>query len=44
MGIVKGTGTRRRSRRNEKDNGILKNIRKRNMSRKYDYNIYEVLE
>ena len=43
-GIVKGTGTRHRSRRNERDYGILRNIRQINMRRKYDYNIYEVLE
>ena len=41
--MVKVTGTRH-SRRNEKDNKILRNIRQRNRIRKYDYNIYEALE
>ena len=41
---IKGTGIRHRSRRNEKDNGILRNVRQRNRIRKYNYNIYKVLE
>ena len=42
--MVKGTGTRHRSRGNEKDHGILRNVRQRNRIRKSDYNIYKVLE
>ena len=42
--MVKGTGTMHRSRGNKKDHGIPRNIRQRNRIRKYDYNIYKVLE